>query len=87
MLSTIHPTRIAGISSDRKDTLNAALKEAEEAADKVMEKQQSVELSPQSAYIRRLQHLIAERNNLLSKSSGKDPDRRVMIFRENILQD
>jgi len=41
-----------------------------------------VELSPQSAYIRRLQHLIAERNNLLSKSSGKDPNRRVRIYKE-----
>jgi len=29
-----------------------------------------------------LQHLIAERSNLLSKSSGKDPDRRVRIYRE-----
>jgi len=82
MLSTIHPTGIAGRSSDGKDTLDAALKEAEEATDNVMENQQPVELSPQSAYIRRLQHLIAERNNLLSKSSGKDPDRRVRIYRE-----
>ena len=82
MLSTIHPTCIASRRNDRKSILDAAIKEAEEAANKVMEDQQPVELSPQSAYIRRLQHLIAERNNLLSKSSGKDPDRRVRIYRE-----
>ncbi len=82
MLSTIHPADIADRSPGRKDTLDAALKEAEEAADKVMESRRTVELSPQSAYIRRLQHLIAERSNLSSKSSGKDPDRRVRIYRE-----
>jgi len=82
MLSTIHPTGVSARSRSKKDTLDTALKEAEEAADSVLENQKPVELSPQSAYIRRLQHLIAERNNLLSKSSGKDPDRRVMIYRE-----
>ncbi|GAH67453.1 unnamed protein product, partial [marine sediment metagenome] len=42
----------------------------------------AVELSPQSAYIRRLQHLIAERNHLTSQSAGKDPHRRVRIYKE-----
>ncbi|MDP3880097.1 MAG: R3H domain-containing nucleic acid-binding protein, partial [Dehalococcoidales bacterium] len=37
--------------------------------------------SPQSAYIRRLQHLIAERNELASRSSGKEPLRRVRIYK------
>jgi hypothetical protein len=39
-------------------------------------------LSPQGAYIRRLQHLIAERNELLSTSSGKDPQRRVRFYKQ-----
>jgi len=82
MLSTIQPTRAIGRDNNKKYTLDAALKEAEEAASRVREDQQPVELSPQSAYIRRLQHLIAERNNLLSKSSGKEPSRRVRIYRE-----
>ncbi|NOQ17964.1 MAG: hypothetical protein GQ507_01825, partial [Dehalococcoidales bacterium] len=42
--------------------------------------QEGIELSPQSAYIRRLQHLIAKRNDLLSQSTGKDPNRRVRIY-------
>jgi predicted RNA-binding protein Jag len=41
-----------------------------------------MELSPQSAYIRRLQHLIAERNALASHSIGQEPLRRVKIYKE-----
>jgi len=58
--------------------------EAEEAVTKVKNGQGAVELSPQSAYIRRLQHLIAERNKLSSQSTGKEPGRRVRIYREVI---
>ncbi|MFC1981597.1 R3H domain-containing nucleic acid-binding protein [Chloroflexota bacterium] len=43
--------------------------------------EEAAELSPQSAYIRRLQHLIAERNALSSQSTGKDRERRVRIYR------
>jgi len=49
---------------------------------RVKENQEAVELSPQSAYIRRLQHLIAERNKLSSQSTGQDPNRRVRIYRD-----
>jgi len=55
--------------------------EAEEAVTQVQGGQEEVELSPQSAYIRRLQHLIAERNKLPSQSTGKDPNRRVRIYK------
>jgi hypothetical protein len=40
----------------------------------------SVELEPQNAYVRRLQHQIAGRYNLESRSHGKEPNRRVQIF-------
>jgi len=39
-----------------------------------------VELAPQNAYIRRLQHQMAERFNLGSRSTGKEPRRRVRIY-------
>jgi len=39
-------------------------------------------VSPQSSYIRRLQHLIAQRSDLSSHSLGKDPNRRVRIYKE-----
>ena len=83
MLSTIQPAGVASKSAGRTDMLGLALREAEEAASKVKDSQEEVELSPQSAYIRRLQHLIAERNALSSKSTGKEPNRRVRIYKEN----
>ena len=39
-----------------------------------------VELSPQNAYIRRLQHQMAERANLVSRSRGREPYRRVRLY-------
>ena len=57
------------------------LQEAEDAVQQLMDGEGSVELSPQTAYIRRLQHILAERYNLESASTGKDRKRRVIIFR------
>jgi stage III sporulation protein SpoIIIAA len=77
MLNTLYPTT----STDKADSLALALNEAEVAIDAVKSGQEAVELNPQSAYIRRLQHLIAERNELASQSLGRDPQRRVKIYR------
>jgi len=41
-----------------------------------------VELTPASSSVRRLQHQMARQANLLSHSYGKEPRRRVRIFRE-----
>jgi stage III sporulation protein SpoIIIAA len=68
-------------SVEKTDSLKFALSEAEAAVEQVKRGQGVVELSPQSAYIRRLQHLIAERNALASQSVGKDPNRRVRIYK------
>jgi stage III sporulation protein SpoIIIAA len=78
LLSTISP--LAG--ANKSDHLKLALGEAEEAVAQVKDNQEAVELSPQSAYIRRLQHLIAQRSHLSSHSRGKDPERRVRIYKE-----
>jgi stage III sporulation protein SpoIIIAA len=43
---------------------------------------EAVTLSPQSAYIRRRQHELAYAANLASESRGKEPHRRVRIYRE-----
>jgi len=59
-----------------------ALTEAKEAVEQVKGGKETIELSPQSRYIRRLQHLIAERNALASQSTGKEPNRRVRIYKE-----
>ena len=62
-----------------QDPVVTALQEAEEAIADVMKGKRSVELSPQNAYIRRLQHMLAQRYNLASRSLGQEPQRRVSI--------
>jgi len=57
-----------------------ALQEAEEAITQVLAGSRPIELSPQNAYIRRLQHQLAERYSVSSRSRGKEPHRRVQIF-------
>jgi len=78
LLNSIYPQE----KTNRAAPFKLALSEAEEAVIKVKSGQETVELSPQSAYIRRLQHLIAERNKLSSQSTGKGPNRRVRIYKE-----
>jgi stage III sporulation protein SpoIIIAA len=79
LLNTISPAE-RGV--DKGHSFKLALDEAEEAVNQIKDGKETVELSPQSAYIRRLQHLIAERNKLASQSTGKEPNRRVRIYRE-----
>lgn len=68
------------IFSSQKDvSIGPAIEEAEMAIIQVKKGKGPVELSPQNAYIRRLQHLLAERHNLTSQSLGKEPERRVKI--------
>ncbi len=64
------------------DPIARALEEAEQAALDVAQSDRSVELTPQNAYIRRLQHQLAQRYNLSSRSMGREPFRRVRIYRE-----
>lgn len=64
-----------------EDPSNTAIKEAEAAISQVSQGRQSeVELSPQNSYIRMLQHQLAERFDLRSKSTGREPHRRVKIY-------
>ncbi|MCS7087133.1 MAG: AAA family ATPase [Thermoflexales bacterium] len=59
----------------------SAIEEAEEAIRRVLAGEPSVELSPQNAFVRRQQHEMARAANLISHSYGKEPMRRVRIFR------
>jgi hypothetical protein len=66
------------------DRILAAMEEAEAAAHQVLQGTRSrIELRPQEAWIRRLQHQLAERYNLASRSRGREPFRRVEIYRED----
>jgi stage III sporulation protein SpoIIIAA len=70
-------------SSRGPDPMTRAMAEAEEAALSVAQGDPSVELSPQNAYIRRLQHQLAQRYNVTSRSLGREPHRRVRISRDD----
>ncbi|MCC6188889.1 MAG: hypothetical protein IT318_07630 [Anaerolineales bacterium] len=58
------------------------LSEAQQAITAVLNGAASVDLQPASAYVRRLQHEMARKANLISHSYGKEPRRRVRIFRD-----
>ena len=40
-----------------------------------------IELPPAAGYVRKLQHEMAREANLVSESFGKDPNRRVVIYK------
>ncbi len=82
-LLTVSPSSRNNDVREKTDSLTDALREAHEAVNIVKSgEEEDVELSPQGAYIRRLQHLIAERSEIFSSSSGKDPKRRVKFFKK-----
>ncbi|HEV7604168.1 MAG TPA: R3H domain-containing nucleic acid-binding protein [Candidatus Limnocylindrales bacterium] len=71
---------LTSIFSLEIDPREAALRETEDAIESVLSSSEAVELSPQNAYIRRLQHQMAERANLVSRSRGREPYRRVRLY-------
>src|SRR6266511_1712953 len=59
-----------------------AMLEAEQAISQVINGERStIELAPRDSYVRRLQHQLAERYNVNSESRGREPNRRVKIYR------
>ncbi|MEX2045792.1 MAG: R3H domain-containing nucleic acid-binding protein, partial [Chloroflexota bacterium] len=73
---------LSSVFEMRKGPEDAALDETREAIAAVMGgDEEEVELQPQSAYVRRLQHELIERASLSSSSTGHEPYRRVHISR------
>ena len=58
------------------------MEETRQAIIAVMNGERWVELHPAASSIRRMQHQMAREANLVSHSYGKEPNRRVRIFRE-----
>lgn len=74
---------VEGEDPPSQDRIATAMSEAEQAAHAILEGQKGrVVLRPQEAWIRRLQHQLAERYNLGSRSRGREPFRRVELYRE-----
>ena len=73
---------LASVAELRRAPEDHALDEAREAIVQVANGQKDeVELTPQNAYVRRLQHELAEQASLSSRSTGHEPVRRVQIYR------
>ena len=66
------------------DPQDQAMRELEEAINLVRSESKPVELSPQNAYLRKLQHRAAEAANLVSRSRGREPFRRVRVYPEKV---
>ncbi len=74
---------LASLFDLEADPSDAALRETAEAIGLVAASGRPMELTPQNAYIRRLQHQMAERNSLMSRSRGSEPNRRVELLPED----
>jgi stage III sporulation protein SpoIIIAA len=66
-----------GQAADSEESV--ALREAEEAIERVLDSGEPAELMPQNAYIRRLQHQMIEAHDLMGASIGTEPRRRIRI--------
>jgi stage III sporulation protein SpoIIIAA len=64
------------------DPQQLAMRELEEAIGLVRAESKPVELSPQNAFVRRMQHRAADEANLVSRSRGREPFRRVRVYPE-----
>jgi stage III sporulation protein SpoIIIAA len=71
---------LASLFDLEADPSEAALHETAEAIGLVQSSGNPMELAPQNAYVRRLQHQMAERNSLMSRSRGTEPNRRVELL-------
>jgi stage III sporulation protein SpoIIIAA len=70
------------VVDDNASAIAGAMLEAEEAITAVMSGAPPVSLAPQDSHVRKLQHALAERYNIGSRSTGREPQRRVEIFRD-----
>lgn len=64
------------------DVFTEAMRETQEGIQRVLNGSSDAELAPRSAAIRSQQHQLARAANLISHSYGREPYRRVRIFRK-----
>jgi len=70
------------LSDTELDPVAIAMRETQEAIRRVQAGAHSIDLSPQNSYIRRRQHQVVRQADLVSHSYGKEPQRRVRVYRE-----
>jgi hypothetical protein len=71
-----------GLTSDDTDPYSIAMHDVQDAIQRVTTGSRSVDLTPQPPHIRRMQHELIREAQLISHSYGREPYRRVRIYRE-----
>jgi stage III sporulation protein AA len=71
-----------GLTSEDTDPYSIAMHDVQEAIQRVTTGTRSVDLNPQPPHIRRMQHELIREAQLISHSYGREPYRRVRIYRE-----
>ena len=72
------------VEATERDPFAEAIHETEAAIERVRSGARSVDLTPASSPVRRMQHDMARDANLVSHSYGNEPQRRVRIFRDAV---
>ena len=73
--------RVYGVETP-EDPAESALQEALDGITRARQLGGEVELSPQSANVRRLQHQLVEQHEMVARSRGDEPNRRLVIIGE-----
>ena len=71
-------SRVYGV--EEPDVTETALEEALEGVERARQTGSDIELAPQNSYVRRLQHQLVERHELTARSTGNEPNRRLVIL-------
>jgi stage III sporulation protein AA len=73
---------VFGLTADETDPYAVAMRDVQDAIQRIGNGTRSVDLNPQPPHIRRMQHELIRDAHLISHSYGREPYRRVRIFRE-----
>jgi stage III sporulation protein SpoIIIAA len=66
---------------EQPDPTETAMQETLEAISRAQRTGDTVELAPQNSYVRRLQHQLVEQHEMTARSTGDEPNRRLVILR------
>lgn len=84
----LHIQTVAGDEAyeEHFDETELALEEVKDAVRQVLDGRPEIELQPRRQHIRKLQHEFVEKHNLVSKSVGDEPNRRLRVVSGNDLK-
>ena len=71
----------APLETPNDDDTEPAMQDVIEGIEQMQRTGNDVELTPQNAYVRRLQHRLVEQHALSARSTGDEPNRQLVILR------